>query len=163
MRAYLTRVALQYLFYEGVKNKMFKQSLIKGCKLGLDTAWMLLRITIPIYVAISILGKTPLIDWVAKAFAPAMQIFGLPGEAAMVLVIGNFINLYAAIGAIKAISLTNAEVTIVALMLSFSHNLFVETALCKKLGLSAAAVIAIRLTLAAGAGLVSNILINGRV
>ena len=72
----------------------------------------------------------------------------------MVLVVGNALNLYAAIGAMKALSLTQAQVTTLALMLSFSHNLFVETALCRKLGLSIPLVVAVRVALATSAGLV---------
>ena len=71
----------------------------------------------------------------------------------MVLVVGNALNLYAAIGAMKALSLTHAQVTILALMLSFSHNLFVETALCRKLGLSIPLVVGVRLLMAVAAGL----------
>ena len=130
-----------------------KVSLGRGWRLGLDTTWMLVKITLPVYVAVSLLGATPALGWVARACEPLMGLFGLPGEAAMVLVVGNALNLYAAIGAMKALSLTHAQVTILALMLSFSHNLFVETALCRKLGLSIPLVVGVRLLLAVAAGL----------
>ena len=121
--------------------------------MGLDTTWMLVKVTLPVYVAVSLLGATPALGWVARACEPLMGLFGLPGEAAMVLVVGNALNLYAAIGAMKALSLTHAQVTILALMLSFSHNLFVETALCRKLGLSIPLVVGVRLLMAVAAGL----------
>ena len=130
-----------------------KVSLGLGWRLGLDTTWMLVKITLPVYVAVSLLGATPVLRWVARACEPLMGLFGLPGEAAMVLVVGNALNLYAAIGAMKALYLTQAQVTTLALMLSFSHNLFVETALCRKLGLSIPLVVGVRLLMAVAAGL----------
>ena len=51
-----------------------------------------------------------------------MSIFGLSGDAAIPLVLGNFLNLYAAIGAILTLDLTVKEVFIIAVMLSFSHD-----------------------------------------
>ena len=80
-----------------------KVSLGRGWRLGLDTTWMLVKITLPVYVAVSLLGATPVLRWVARACEPLMGLFGLPGEAAMVLVVGNALNLYAAIGAMKAL------------------------------------------------------------
>lgn len=88
-----------------------------------------------------------------------MGIFGLPGEAALVLVLGNFVNLYAAIGAIVSLSLSLKEITVLAIMLSFCHSLPVETALAKKIGLSAVNVIAVRVGLAVLSGIAFNFLL----
>ena len=130
-----------------------RASLARGWRLGLSTTWMLVKVTLPVYVGVSLLGATPVLGWVARECEPLMGFFGLPGEAAMVLVVGNALNLYAAIGAMKALSLTAGQVTTLALMLSFSHNLFVETALCRKLGLSIPLVVGVRLLMAVAAGL----------
>ena len=137
-----------------------RASLARGWRLGLDTTWMLVKVTLPVYVAVSLLGATPVLGWVARACEPLMDLFGLPGEAAMVLVVGNALNLYAAIGAMKALYLTHAQVTTLALMLSFSHNLFVETALCRKLGLSIPLVVGVRLLMAVAAGLSLRVLLG---
>ncbi|WDC85790.1 hypothetical protein PL321_13870 [Caloramator sp. mosi_1] len=75
---------------------------------------------------------TPIINYIAIVFKPIMHLVGLPGEAALPFVVGNAINLYAGIGAILALSLTPKEITIISVMLCFSHSLFLETALCKK-------------------------------
>ena len=42
-----------------------------------------------------------------------MKVFGLPGEAALVLVLGAF-NIYAAIGAMASITLTAKHAAIIA-------------------------------------------------
>lgn len=128
-------------------------SLKKGLIKGLETTWLLVKITLPIYIAVSLLGATPVLGWTASLFQPVMGLFGLPGEASIILVLGNTLNLYAAIGAIKAMSLSTGQITTLAIMLSFSHNLPVETVVARKLGLKALPVVGLRLGLATISGL----------
>lgn len=130
------------------------ESLKKGFVKGLETTWLLVKITLPVYIIVSLLRATPVLDWTASLFQPIMGLFGLPGEASIVLVLGNVLNLFAAIGAIKAMSLTAGQITTLALMLSFAHSLPVETAVAQKLGLKILPVIGLRLGLAAISGLV---------
>ncbi|KAB3526344.1 nucleoside recognition domain-containing protein [Alkaliphilus serpentinus] len=133
---------------------MLINSIKTGFKKGLETTWMLGKIIIPVYFIITILKHTVIINWIADAFRPIMALFNLSGEAAIVLVLGNVLNLYAAIGAIKAIELSPLEVTVIAMMLSFSHSLLVETAVTKKLGISGFKVVAVRLMLAIASGVI---------
>ncbi|MBP2026240.1 hypothetical protein J2Z35_000029 [Acetoanaerobium pronyense] len=142
---------------------MFVNSVKEGAKKGLDTTLMLGKIIIPVYFFITFLSHTPALDYIAKLFEPFMNFFNLPGEAAIVLVMGNFLNLYAAIGAIKALSLNPFEVTVIALMLSFSHSLFMETAVVKKLKVSATNVVLLRVSLMLGIGLLYGTLLGGLI
>ncbi len=142
---------------------VFFNSVKEGAKKGLDTTIMLGKIIIPVYFFITFLGHTPALDFIAKLFEPFMNFFNLPGEAAIVLVMGNFLNLYAAIGAIKALSLNPFEVTVIALMLSFSHSLFMETAVVKKLKVSASKVVLLRVSLMLGIGLLYGTLLGGLI
>ena len=59
-----------------------------------------------------------------------MGLLGLRGETAIPLVLGNALNLYAGIAGILSLDLTVKEVFILATMLSFSHNIFIETGVC---------------------------------
>lgn len=77
-----------------------------------------------------------------------MKGIGLPGDAAIPLVLGNVLNLYAGIGAILTLKLTVKEVFILAVMLSFSHNLLVEVTVARKVGVNAALATAVRIGLA---------------
>ncbi|PSL42755.1 nucleoside recognition protein [Salsuginibacillus halophilus] len=124
------------------------QTLKQGLLVGLKTTWMLAKIIFPITLIVTVLGYTPALDWLAEQLAPLMSWIGLPGEAAIPLVLGNVLNLYAAIGAILSLDLTIKEVFILAVMLSFSHNLFVESAIAVKLGLRISVVLAVRIGLA---------------
>lgn len=137
----------------------YKQSLVNGLKSGLSTSWTLTKIIVPVYFAVTILKHTFLLEAISNIFKPFMNIVGLPGEAAIVLVLGNIVNLYAALGAIATLTLTAKEVTIIAVMLSFSHSLFMETAVAKKTGINVVIILLIRLSLAIISGIILNIVL----
>lgn len=130
----------------------------RGTKNGLNTVMELAKVIIPVYFIVTILKYTQILDYIATWFEPLMKAFGLPGEAAVVLVLGNVLNIYAAIGAISSITLTAKQITIIAVMLSFSHTLPVETAVSKKIGVSVLVVLAVRIGLAIISGLILNLI-----
>ncbi|MCT4564442.1 MAG: nucleoside recognition protein [Maledivibacter sp.] len=131
----------------------------RGTKNGFNTVIDLGKFIIPVYFIVTILKYTQVLNYIATWFEPIMKAFGLPGEAAVVLVLGNVLNIYAAIGAISSITLTAKQITIIAVMLSFSHTLPVETAVSKKVGVSVAVVLVIRIGLAIISGLILNLII----
>ncbi len=131
-----------------------KRGLINGFK----TLWILSRILVPVYFLVTFIGKTPILGWISALFQPLMFIFGLPGEAAIVLVLGNTLNLYAAIGAMVSIDFTVKQLTILAVMLSFSHSMIVETAIFKRLKVSAWRIVSLRMSLAVVSGILLNLL-----
>ncbi|MBU9712773.1 nucleoside recognition domain-containing protein [Bacillus tamaricis] len=124
------------------------KTLREGLKVGLHTTWTLGKIIFPITLIVTILGATPLMGWLTKLLAPLMGFIGLSGEAAIPLVLGNVLNLYAAIGAMLTMDLTVKQVFILAVMLSFSHNLFVESAVAKQVGVKIWVVLLVRIGLA---------------
>jgi hypothetical protein len=137
------------------------QSIKHGTRKGLETTFMLGKIIVPVYFFVTFLRHTPAIDWIARLFEPLMSLFNIPGEAAIVLVLGNFLGLFAAVGAIQAMSLTPFEVLVIALMLNFSHSLFMETAVITQLKISGIKVAAYRIFLMLLAGVVYGTLIGG--
>lgn len=131
----------------------------RGSKNGLNTVLELAKVIIPVYFIVTILRAINVLEYIATFFEPIMRLFGLPGEAAVPLVLGNVLNIYAAIGAISSITLTAKQITIIAIMLSFSHTLPVETAVSKKVGVSVMAVLTIRIGLALLSGIILNLII----
>lgn len=128
---------------------MKKETISKGLLAGLRTTWMLGKIIFPVTFFITILQYTPILPWIIQLISPVMELIGLPGDAAIPLVLGNFLNLYAGIGGILALdSLTVKEVFIIAVMLSFSHNLFIETGVALKVGVKLWVVLLTRIGLA---------------
>ena len=138
---------------------MILESGKRGLKKGIFTLWRLTKIIVPVYFFVTFLRLSGILNIISIWFGPVMGILGLPGEASIVLVLGNCINLIAAIGAMASLSLTVKQATILAVMLSFSHNLFVESAVAKRTGVSLLMVILIRLSLAIISGFVVNIVL----
>lgn len=133
-------------------------ALRNGLKKGLITTWKLAKVVVPVYMIVTFLQHTPIIEWVAGYFEPVLHLLGLPGKAALVLVLGNLVNLYAALGVIPALDFTLKEITILSLMLSFSHALILESAVAKKMGGSLLKLNALRIGMAIISALLLNIL-----
>ena len=141
---------------------MTKSTWVKGLQSGLKTTWMLGKVIFPITLFVSILQYTPVLPWLIDLISPVMGLIGLPGDAAIPLVLGNFLNLYAGIGGILALdSLTVKEVFIIAVMLSFCHNLFIETSVALKVGVKLWVVLATRIGLALISAVVINLVWQG--
>ncbi len=138
---------------------MYKESAVRGFKKGLSTTWELAKIVVPVYFFVTFLKYTTILGKISEAFEPAMNILGLPGEASIVLVVGNIINLYAGVGAIASLVLTKKQITILAVMLSFSHSLFLETTVAKRTGVKVSVVLGIRIGLAIILGIILNFIL----
>lgn len=136
-------------------------TLKRGLMVGLNTTWALGKVIFPVTLIVSILQYTPILPWVIKLITPLMSLLGLSGDAAIPLVIGNFLNLYAAIGAILTLDLTVKEVFIIAVMLSFSHNMLVESSVALKVGVKLWVIVLVRLGLAFISAVVINLVWNG--
>lgn len=113
-----------------------------------------IAIVLPTYAGVILLKHSPVLPWIVERMEPAMRWFGLPGEAALVFVLGATINLYAAIAACAGLSFSAGEATTLALMLGLSHNLIVEGALLLRLSRYGAWWLALRIAVAIAVGLV---------
>ncbi|WP_062354307.1 nucleoside recognition domain-containing protein [Bacillus kwashiorkori] len=135
---------------------MWKKSIQNGLMNGLKTTWTLGKIIFPVTLIVTLLQHSPILPWVIEQVSPLMVLLGLSGEAAIPLVLGNLLNLYAGIGAILSLELTVKEVFIIAVMLSFSHNLLIESGVALKSGVKLWVILTVRLGLA----IISAVIIN---
>ncbi|MFJ5964473.1 nucleoside recognition domain-containing protein [Bacillus sp. NPDC093026] len=132
-----------------------------GLKAGLSTTWTLGKVIFPVTILVSILQHTPVMDWIIQFIRPFMGLFGLSGEAAVPLVLGNMLNLYAGIAAILTLELPVKEVFILAVMLSFCHNLMIESTVAAKVGLRVSVILLVRISLAAVSAIVIHLVWQG--
>jgi len=133
----------------------------RGFQNGMSTTWALGKVIFPITLLVTILQFTPILPWLMEIISPLMRLIGLPGEAAVPLVLGNFLNLYAGIAAIVSFDFTIKEVFIMAVMLSFSHNLIIESAVATKVGVKWWIIVGIRVGLALMAAFIINLVWQG--
>ncbi|MBS4174044.1 nucleoside recognition domain-containing protein [Bacillus sp. FJAT-49736] len=137
------------------------QTLKTGLLSGLKTTWTLGKIIFPITLLITILQYTPILPWIIKIISPLMGMIGLSGDAAIPIVLGNFLNLYAGIAGILSVDLTVKEVFIIAVMLSFAHNLFIESSVAIKVGVRIWVMIVVRVGLAILSAIFINLFWHG--
>lgn len=135
-------------------STVFKKGLLNGLYITAELA----KAIIPVYILIRLLERSGMMEVIAGWFAPIMSLVGLPGEASLVLVIGNMLTLYPTFGAIQALDLTVKQVTIIALMLLISHSIFMEGAVIRKAGSKAILLTSIRLVVSIFSGIVINLL-----
>lgn len=123
---------------------MFKEGLANG----LSVTWLLIKAVVPAYFAVTFLKYSSLFGRISDTFEPAMRYLGLPGEASLPFALGNFINLYPALGAIEALQMDGAQVTLIAFMLLLSHSVFIESVVIKSVGVRVVPIVLLRLTAA---------------
>ena len=72
----------------------------RGARKGLNLTWeLVIKIVLPVYIIVSLLTYTPVIPWLSDSLSPFMSFLGLPGEAALPLVLGALVSFYAGLGA----------------------------------------------------------------
>ncbi len=107
-------------------------------KQGLENSYFVIKelgkVLVPVIFLVTILEHSGLLPVIASYTEPLMSWFGLPGESAMVLVIGNLTNVYGAIGAMLNLELTARQITVLGVMVTISHSLPSETVVVTKSG-----------------------------
>lgn len=138
-----------------------KKIFLAGLAAGFQTTWTLGKVIFPVTLLVTLLQHTPVMDWLVRLITPVMGLFGLSGEAAIPLVLGNMLNLYAGIAGILTLDLSVKEVFILAVMLSFCHNLIIESTVAAKVGIRIGVILAVRIGLAAVSAIVINLIWHG--
>jgi len=129
-----------------------------GFASGLQTSWKLVRFVIPLYILIELIKGTAILETFSGWFAPAMRLFGLPGEAALAFLAAWVLNLYAAIAILVPLDLSGWQVTQCGLMMGIAHNLLLEGGVLKSTGARGGVLTLCRLGLALLAGILFRVL-----
>ncbi len=137
---------------------LYLQPAREGAYKALKTTALLAKIVVPVTLVVVALEQLNLMVSIAEWFNPLVRFFGLPGEAALALLLGFFVNIYAAIGVIIVLPLSPREITVLAVMILTSHSLPMEGPILKVTGLSALLSITIRITTAMFFGFLVNLI-----
>ncbi|MBN2204728.1 MAG: nucleoside recognition protein [Thermoleophilia bacterium] len=132
----------------------------RGLRAGLVTFWDLIKMMVPAYFVALLLERLGVIDVLAEGAEPVMSVLGLPGEAAVPLVVGYVLNIYAAIGAMQALALTAQQITVLAIAVLIGHNLLVEGVVLQRAGMNGVAFGVLRIVAGLAAAGVANLLMG---
>lgn len=134
--------------------------LIKCVRLALPRSlsiclW-LLKVMLPISMAVRVLQYVGVIDWLAGYLSPVFSYIGLSGDSAFVFLTSIFLPLYPTIAVMTTLTLTLREATILAVMCLISHNLPVECSVAHKTGSRFGEIVAFRIIMSFVAAVVLN-------
>jgi hypothetical protein len=126
---------------------------------AIKTAVWILKITLPVSLAVSILNYYGLIQLVTGHLTPAFNLIGLRGEAALPFVTGILLNIYSVIAVVSQLTLDLREITIIAVMSLISHNLIIETTIQSKTGSKAWHMVVLRIGASFAAAAMLNLVL----
>jgi len=103
---------------------------------ALQSAWIILKLVIPIYIIADILYFYNTLSYVSFLIEPFTSFIGLPAETSLAIISGIFLNLYAAVAFAAPLDLTPQQWSVLAVFLGICHSLVVESVIMKKIGIS---------------------------
>jgi len=94
----------------------------------------LLKIMLPISLAVRLLQYYGVIAWCAQWLDPIFQYLGLPGASAIAFLTGASVTTYACLAVMLSMTLTMRQATIIAIMVLICHALPLECTVVKRVG-----------------------------
>ncbi len=125
-----------------------KNSLFSGVKKGWDNFIWICKIIIPVSLLVALLQWS---GWLYEAdviLKPLMGWLNLPSEAALPIVSGMLINLYATIATITVVPFTAGQMTLIAVFSLIAHNLIIEGIIQHRSGINVATITLVRISAA---------------
>jgi len=123
-----------------------QKSIMTALPKGLKTAWWLIKITVPVSLAVMLLDHFGILSLVAGHTSPLFSRLGLPGASAVVFITSIFTNIYSVVAILAMLDFPLREGTILAVMCLISHGFLIESAVMKRTGSSVARMVLVRLT-----------------
>ena len=118
----IDRICLREGFFFGIR---------KGWK---GFLWVL-KILVPVSFLTAVLNWSGVLQQLDSFIQPLMRYLGLPGMAALPLLIGFVAGIYNGVAALVILPFSQAEMTLAAIYMMMAHNLIQETVIQAKSGL----------------------------
>ena len=130
--------------------------ILRAIPRSLSICLWLLKVMLPISLAVRVLQHVGFIDWLAGYLSPIFSHIGLSGDSAIVFLTSIFLPLYPTIAVMTTLTLTLREATILAVMCLVSHNLPVECSVAHKTGSPFGRIVAFRIGMSFASAIVLN-------
>lgn len=136
-----------------------KKIAINALKAAAKVSWLLIKVYIPLSLLSSFLRQIGFFDWLSPYLSPFMEFLSLPGKASITIIASFFGNVYAGIATIPSLNLSAREITILGIIIGFSHNLLVETGILVRLRFANVRIVFFRIFLGIFAGFIANLVL----
>ncbi len=127
-------------------GKLFVHAFRSSLPQGIKTSVWLLKLTIPVAFVVFLLDYFGALLLVAELTAPLFALFGLSGNAAVILITSFFTNNYSVIAVMATLDMPLREGLILANMCLISHTLIVESGIQRKTGSNPVRMVLVRIS-----------------
>jgi len=114
------------------------KSLVQNTMESFEVFWILARIMVPLTILVEVLFRAGVITAIAPAFAPVMNMIGLPAELGLAWLVAMLVGIWAAVPLLFTLvpvtSMSVADVTIFSALILFAHGLPIEQKIINKVG-----------------------------
>ncbi len=125
-----------------------KGAFISGIKKGWGSFLWICKVIIPVSFLVMLLQWSGWLYHAEVVLKPLMGWLGLPSEAALPIISGMVINVYAAIATMTVLPFSIGQMTLIAVFVLIAHNLIMEGLIQHRSGINAAKVTLVRLAAA---------------
>jgi hypothetical protein len=139
-------------------SALLKNAVLRSLKPTYKVSLLMLKVFIPLSLLTLAMRHFGVLDYLAPVFFPLMSVIGLPGEAAITLLVGFTNTIYAALATAAAMDLSARQITILGVVLGISHSLFVETGILANLKMATLRIALFRVVVAFIAGVTLNLI-----
>lgn len=133
-----------------------KGGVLSGIRKGWRSFLWMCQIIIPVSLLVALLQWTGWLYHADVVLEPVMRLINLPSEAALPIISGMTINVYAAIATMTVLPFTVSQMTLIAVFALIAHNLIVEGVIQHRSGINAAKVTLVRI----GAAVVTVLVVS---
>ena len=133
-----------------------KVGFLEGIKKGWASFVWITKFVVPLSLLVTLLQWS---GWLSNSYFllnPLTRLINLPPEAALPIISGMLINLYACIAIITVVPFTTAQMTLIAIFTLIAHNLILEGIIQHKSGIHWARITAIRI----GAAVITVLIVS---
>lgn len=146
-----------------MEQNSFRIRLLRAVSEAMRPAWRtavwVIKMVVPITLAISILEHLGVIGRISEWIAPLFGLVGLPGDSGLVFLTAALSNNYAAVAVIATLGFDYRSVVILAVMALVCHCLIIESAIQHKTGASGLKMTLLRIGMAFIAAALMNLIL----
>ncbi len=125
-----------------------REGFFSGIRKGVKGFLWALKILVPVSFLTALLNWSGLIRQLDSLIQPLMRYLGLPGMAALPLLVGFVAGIYSGVAALVILPFTQTQMILVAIYMMMAHNLIQETVVQAKSGLHPLKAVVFRLAAA---------------
>ena len=121
---------------------------LSGARKGWSSFLWICTVIVPVSFVVALLQWSGWLEHAQSVLEPVMSWLGLPGEAALPILSGLVINIYAAIAIMTVLPFSLGQMTLIAVFILIAHNLILEGIIQHRSGINVVMITVVRITAA---------------